>query len=194
VQPIPGGEDLEDPAGEGAHTDAADEGRRRLLEEYVLDLAAMGGWDACDPKSGRKKLDRARHVLAKRHRVFPPVSAMVRAYRSLVESQRMPENPALRALLVRKEVRSWSGVLVVTLFTSPGNFSCPMDCHFCPNEVDENGTQVRAPCAPCAPDERAGADAAGAAPQVLPRSYLSTEPGCKRHPPRPRPAGASAPC
>eukprot|EP00960_Hanusia_phi_P064309 765761-Hanusia_phi.AAC.5 len=31
-----------------------------------------------------------------------------------------------------------------------------MDCHYCPNEVDENGTQL------------------------LPRSYLSTEPGCKR--------------
>ena len=28
--------------------------RRRVLEDYVQDLAAMGGWNAHDPKSGRK--------------------------------------------------------------------------------------------------------------------------------------------
>ncbi|KAJ1480544.1 hypothetical protein T484DRAFT_1657170 [Baffinella frigidus] len=159
VQPIPGGEpggdfDMEDV--EGRLAQATDDARRLVLEDYVQDLVAMGGWNAHDPKSGRKALDKARHVLGKVHKIFPPISGMVRAYRSLVEKGEMAENPALRALLVRKEVRSWSGVLVVTLFTSPGNFSCPMDCHFCPNEVDENGTQV------------------------LPRSYLSTEPGCKR--------------
>jgi hypothetical protein len=35
------------------------------------------------------------------------------------------------------------GVLVVTLFTAPGNFSCPMDCHYCPNERDANGLGFR---------------------------------------------------
>ena len=153
-------------------------------------------------------------------RLVPSNSALVRAYNALVEQGKLAGKPGLRSLLVRKECRSWSGVLVVTLFTgycfpthafiqskpqketstvtapvanfdarvttrrrqprrdwarhkgssrflnyahfvvcnstAPGNFSCPMDCHYCPNEVDSNGTQL------------------------LPRSYLSTEPGCKR--------------
>eukprot|EP00921_Rhytidocystis_pertsovi_P001612 GHVQ01002724.1.p1 GENE.GHVQ01002724.1~~GHVQ01002724.1.p1 ORF type:complete len:760 (+),score=58.09 GHVQ01002724.1:116-2281(+) len=43
-----------------------------------------------------------------------------------------------------------SGVLVITVLTSPGRFSCPKDCHYCPNEPGQ------------------------------PRSYLSTEPAVLR--------------
>jgi ELP3 family radical SAM enzyme/protein acetyltransferase len=49
-----------------------------------------------------------------------------------------------------KAVRSWSGVLVVTLVMKPDKFSCPNDCHMCPAEPGQ------------------------------PRSYLSTEPAVSR--------------
>lgn len=49
-----------------------------------------------------------------------------------------------------KAVRSWSGVLVVTIVTRPDKFSCPNDCHMCPNEPGQ------------------------------PRSYLSSEPAVAR--------------
>jgi elongator complex protein 3 len=88
--------------------------------------------------------------------VGPQVSAILRTYDQLITRGILANNLALRSLLVRKSVRSWSGVLVVTIFTSPGQFSCPRDCYYCPNEVDENGTSTQ------------------------PRSYLSTEPGCRR--------------
>jgi hypothetical protein len=39
-------------------------------------------------------------------------SSLVHAYQSLVASGTLSENLALRALLVRKECRSWSGVCV----------------------------------------------------------------------------------
>ena len=130
--------------------------QHQAVESYVMDLDAEGGWEGLDQKAGRKRLDRLRVILSRKHKITPPVSALVRAYSSLVAQGRLVDNTPLRNMLVRKECRSWSGVLVVTLFTAPGNFSCPMDCHYCPNEVDENGTQL------------------------LPRSYLSTEPGCKR--------------
>jgi histone acetyltransferase (RNA polymerase elongator complex component) len=42
------------------------------------------------------------------------------------------------------------GVLVITVLTSPGRFSCAHDCHYCPNEPGQ------------------------------PRSYLSTEPAVLR--------------
>ena len=49
-----------------------------------------------------------------------------------------------------KAVRSWSGVLVVTVVMRPDKFSCPNDCHMCPAEPGQ------------------------------PRSYLSTEPAVSR--------------
>jgi len=69
------------------------------------------------------------------------------------------ENKKLETLLVGKKVRSHSGVLVVTVFTSPypedengkpQKFSCEYDCAYCPNEPDQ------------------------------PRSYLLREPGVLR--------------
>ena len=50
----------------------------------------------------------------------------------------------------KKPVRSWSGVLVVTVVMKPSKFSCPFDCHYCPNEHGQ------------------------------PRSYLSSEPAIMR--------------
>jgi len=50
----------------------------------------------------------------------------------------------------KKPVRSWSGVLVVTVVMKPSKFSCPFDCHYCPNEPGQ------------------------------PRSYLSSEPAIMR--------------
>jgi hypothetical protein len=130
--------------------------KNRAVEAFLMDLNAAGGWDELDQKAGRKRLEHLRVGLSRKHKITPPISSLVRAYHSLVAKGMLAESPGLRTLLVRKECRSWSGVLVVTLFTAPGNFSCPMDCHYCPDERDANGTQL------------------------LPRSYLSTEPGCKR--------------
>jgi len=130
--------------------------KSRAVEDYLMDLHSEGGWEGLDQKAGRQRLERLRVRLSRKHKITPPVSALVRAYHSLVAKGVLAQDHSLSTLLVRKECRSWSGVLVVTLFTAPGNFSCPMDCHYCPDERDSNGTQL------------------------LPRSYLSTEPGCKR--------------
>lgn len=59
-------------------------------------------------------------------------------------------NRVLENLMKRKAIRTNSGVLVITVLTSPGRFSCPQDCHYCPNEPGQ------------------------------PRSYLSTEPAVLR--------------
>ena len=45
---------------------------------------------------------------------------------------------------------------MITVLTSPGKFSCPQDCHYCPDERDANGVRN------------------------MPRSYISTEPACRR--------------
>ncbi|GIX63594.1 histone acethyltransferase-like protein [Babesia caballi] len=56
----------------------------------------------------------------------------------------------MQQLLRNKSVRSNSGVVVITVLTAPGNFSCSADCYYCPNEPGQ------------------------------PRSYLSTEPAVLR--------------
>lgn len=55
-----------------------------------------------------------------------------------------------KLLLSKKPVRSWSGVLVITVVMRPDKFSCPHNCHYCPNEPGQ------------------------------PRSYLSNEPAIAR--------------
>ena len=60
-------------------------------------------------------------------------------------------------ILCNKPLRSWSGVIVVTVVMKPDKFSCPHNCHYCPNETIQNGAQYD-----------------------MPRSYLSNEPAVAR--------------
>jgi len=75
-------------------------------------------------------------------------------YRDLYTDKTLPYNSSLHDILIGKKTRSQSGVLVITVFTSPypngQNFSCQWDCAYCPNEPDQ------------------------------PRSYLLKEPGVLR--------------
>lgn len=65
--------------------------------------------------------------------------------------------PLGTTMRIKKPVRSWSGVLVVTIVMKPDKFSCPFNCHYCPNETIANGAETDQP-----------------------RSYLSTEPAVMR--------------
>eukprot|EP00928_Gymnodinium_smaydae_P004963 TRINITY_DN11702_c0_g2_i4.p1 TRINITY_DN11702_c0_g2~~TRINITY_DN11702_c0_g2_i4.p1 ORF type:complete len:793 (+),score=144.60 TRINITY_DN11702_c0_g2_i4:253-2379(+) len=73
-----------------------------------------------------------------------------RAYSRLLEAGRVERNASFERIATKKAVRSNSGVVVITIVTAPGPFSCPQDCHYCPNEPGQ------------------------------PRSYLSTEPAVAR--------------
>lgn len=63
----------------------------------------------------------------------------------MTEIEETPGFPKLK-----KPVRSWSGVLVITVVMRPDKFSCPHNCYYCPNEPGQ------------------------------PRSYVSTEPAVMR--------------
>ena len=64
---------------------------------------------------------------------YPPKSALVAVYHSLVASGEMPPDPALLARIRMKPVRSLSGVTTVTVLTRP--HPCPGECIFCPTDV-----------------------------------------------------------
>ncbi|XP_952565.1 uncharacterized protein TA11600 [Theileria annulata] len=65
-------------------------------------------------------------------------------------SKKLMVGSKLKHLLRNKAIRSNSGVVVITVMTSPGTFSCSENCYYCPNEPGQ------------------------------PRSYLSTEPAVLR--------------
>ena len=116
----------------------------QYIEEIIKEYPSLDTYDSVLRK------------LNKRFKKHYRKSDMLILYYMYVEEKGEEPDMHIVKLLQKVRSRSRSGVLVVTVFTSPGKFSCPEDCHYCPNEVDENGKQTQ------------------------PRSYLSTEPGCMR--------------
>ncbi|GAB5354336.1 hypothetical protein AAMO2058_000110000 [Amorphochlora amoebiformis] len=124
---------------------------RAKLVPFVYDLAATVYPD-------QKAVNAAYFAMRKVHSIGPKKPQINYVYRILRNKGKVPYNPELERFLIAKGVRSLSGVLVITVFTSPypkyGNkvqrFSCKHNCYYCPNEPG------------------------------LPRSYLSNEPGVRR--------------
>ncbi len=65
-------------------------------------------------------------------------------------------NPLLLKYMIKREMRSRSGVLVSTIVLKPDVFSCPKKCSYCPSETDIYGNPTQ------------------------PKSYLSSEPAMLR--------------
>lgn len=92
-----------------------------------------------------------------------------KSFLNLVEKKILKMDNDFLKLLIKKPLRSLSGVQPVSILTSPypswvddndvthiQEFSCKHNCYFCPDERDKNDKMV------------------------MPRSYLSREPACRR--------------
>jgi ELP3 family radical SAM enzyme/protein acetyltransferase len=73
-------------------------------------------------------------VRRKRGGGFARKSQILTAYRQLVAGGEVPNSTDLPEYLLKKRTKSHSGVLVITVVMGPGKFSCPKDCHYCPNQ------------------------------------------------------------
>jgi len=107
--------------------------------------------------------------LRKKYHISPSKPTINYIYDKLLEKNLIKNNNFVRKESKGKGMRSQSGVIVVSILTSPypnyidkdGNkktqsFSCKHDCFYCPKEVDKNGKDIN------------------------PRSYLSDEPAVAR--------------
>ena len=107
--------------------------------------------------------------MRKKYRVSPSKPLINYVYDKLIENDLIQTNSFVRKQSKGKGMRSQSGVIVISILTSPypsyidknGNkkvqsFSCKHDCFYCPKEVDDKGKDVN------------------------PRSYLSDEPAVAR--------------
>eukprot|EP01065_Artemidia_motanka_P049910 TRINITY_DN8412_c0_g1_i2.p1 TRINITY_DN8412_c0_g1~~TRINITY_DN8412_c0_g1_i2.p1 ORF type:complete len:751 (+),score=140.30 TRINITY_DN8412_c0_g1_i2:62-2314(+) len=122
----------------------------RKCREIVLSLCSK------DPlPAGEAELHKAMGPLRKRHKIVPKKSQMLYAYNRLLASGELPEPvPIIRSLLVQKAMKSQSGILSVTVLTSPypsvpgqagppQRFSCKWDCHYCPNQPGQPRSYLR---------------------------------------------------
>ncbi len=64
---------------------------------------------------------------------IPATAALRRAYEARVAADPSLRSPALEKALTRREVRSLSGVAIVTVLTKP--YACPGKCVYCPTEA-----------------------------------------------------------
>jgi len=107
--------------------------------------------------------------LKKKYSISPKKAHLGYILKKFVEKKVVIQNPILEKALRGKAMRSLSGVIVVSVITSPypiytdengiekkQRFSCKHDCFYCPREQDENGVDIN------------------------PRSYLSSEPTVAR--------------
>ena len=93
----------------------------------------------------------------KKFKITPRKDVLTHSYQQLINDGVIEKNDTMDAYLVKLPIRSWSGVLVVTIVLRPDKFSCPYDCKYCPDERKSNGADYD-----------------------MPRSYLSSEPAVMR--------------
>lgn len=112
--------------------------------------------------SDKKNIDKLKRVLQKKYHISPDNTNYMYTYRMLLKENIIDRNLQFEEMFKGKTVRETSGVMVITVLTSPTpngqDFSCKFDCFYCPNEPAHEGN--------------------GWVKQ--PRSYIFNEPGVRR--------------
>ena len=116
-----------------------------ITEELVplLKELAIMGYDS------REEFNKVLGKAKRKHRFQGRNSDLLRVYKLMVEKKMMEPHPQLPVLLRTKLGKSASGILSVTVFTSPypeytdengkkkvQRFTCKWNCYYCPNHPD----------------------------------------------------------
>lgn len=81
----------------------------------------------------QEELSKIKRKMAKKLKVsLSSNTRLLREYHKLLEKKRIKIDKNLEKLLIKKPIRTLSGVAVVSLFTKP--YPCPGKCIFCPTE------------------------------------------------------------
>ena len=121
-------EDLDKYLGDNKLPELSEELREKYTP-FIKDLVK-----AVDEKWTSKELNQKMTELRRTYKVSPRQSDLIETYRFLRTLSSVPENLAFERIIRKKFNRSTSGVVVITTLLGPGKFSCPMDCHYCPND------------------------------------------------------------
>jgi hypothetical protein len=123
-------------------------------QEVVRFLVEESPTDADEMKKAYQQVRRRFHCSPKRSELLHVLSSMV-AVGAFTEAGELANAKAVGSLLIKKSSKSESGVLVITVLTSPyptytipgkegeapkvvtQRFSCQWNCYYCPNEPDQ---------------------------------------------------------
>eukprot|EP01059_Diplonema_ambulator_P012192 TRINITY_DN22419_c0_g1_i2.p1 TRINITY_DN22419_c0_g1~~TRINITY_DN22419_c0_g1_i2.p1 ORF type:complete len:685 (+),score=181.87 TRINITY_DN22419_c0_g1_i2:38-2056(+) len=116
-----------------------------MLEKWVTALLA-------DPPTSEQEYQARSIKLRKQFKFVAKKSQILQVYLQMVKEGRAVMNERVKQCLVTKAAKSQSGVLVITVLTSPTpavegkapqNFSCKWDCHYCPNQPGQPRSYLR---------------------------------------------------
>lgn len=142
------------------HVSPNDETMKKFMEELIVTINNNKSTKNIisflfpNKKLGKGEIDLIAKEIKKKYRILPSKPDISRIFKKYFENADVPL--IFKKWMIKKEVRSTIGVLVVTIVLSPHKFSCKYDCFYCPQETDLNGVPTQ------------------------PRSYLSTEPAMLR--------------
>lgn len=85
------------------------------------------------PKTKAELNDARRKVCAKLRTTQPSNMKLFTAYQNLLKKKRLKKDKQLELILRKADIRSLSGVAVITSLIKP--YSCPGECIYCPTEV-----------------------------------------------------------
>ena len=97
------------------------------LAERIITQLAQGNWQTPEQLTAT-----LRQLFNQAKQAPLPKATLITAYRQLVKDKKMTANEQLEKLLVKRAVRTLSGVTVITVLTKP--FVCPGKCVYCPTE------------------------------------------------------------
>ena len=127
---------------------------KNKLKQLVKEFLKNFGLPEMEPDE--KKMERFLSKMRNKYKINTSKSQL----RFIYETHLMDEFPQLNHImgryLIKKAMRSRSGVLVSTITLKPDKFSCPKKCSYCPTETDLEGNPTQ------------------------PKSYLSSEPAMLR--------------
>ena len=102
---------------------------REKYRPFVIDLvnSVNSIWTLSD-------LQKKMQELRRHYRVNPRNSHLIEIYRHLRKLNEIEENRFFERIIRKKFNRSSSGVVVITTLLGLDQFSCPMNCKYCPND------------------------------------------------------------
>ena len=112
-----------------AHITPSDESMKIFVGELLEKIKSA-------PKLTRDILDNFCKKLKQKYRIAPSKPDIRRIYETFFSH--VPIHPIFKLWMIKKSMRSTSGVLVATIVLSPHKFSCKYDCLYCPQETDRN--------------------------------------------------------
>ncbi|MBT4349844.1 tRNA uridine(34) 5-carboxymethylaminomethyl modification radical SAM/GNAT enzyme Elp3 [bacterium] len=101
---------------------------QNIIDNIVKELAELNFADDLDFSTTLRKI-------FNKYKIAPlPKATLISSYRQLLKDGVLVEDKKLTRLLIKRAIRTLSGVSVITVLSKP--FACPGKCIYCPSEPD----------------------------------------------------------